>query len=269
MRPTRCAAVAALAALSRCALAQEQPIVSNPWQFGQTAGPNGTDYPPSDDAHDLWIVEDFVTSTDALLTRFESYGTIYPGAQVLTDMTVRIYDDLPTTGRVVAQSTPGSGHIVLSGLNDRLISNFANAYLPAGSYYVVWTVETHPSQIAIYWVQNGDYTVGQGTPTTAWQWNPGLGWAWPSGAIRPVPADLSGQGQSGVNFTLFGTPFPCYPNCDGSTAPPALNFADFSCFLQKFAAGDPYANCDHSTAAPTFNVQDFTCFLQRFATGCP
>jgi len=173
MRLSRCATLAALAALSPCALAQEQPIVSNPWQFGQTAGPNGTDY--ADDTRDLWIVEDFVTSADALLTRFESYGTIYPAPLVLTDMTVRIYDGLPTTGHIVAQSTPGTGRIVVNGINYRLMADFANAYLPAGSYYVVWTVETHPNQIAIFWVQNGDYTIGSGSPSTAWQWNPGLG----------------------------------------------------------------------------------------------
>jgi hypothetical protein len=62
---------------------------------------------------------------------------------------------------------------------------------------------------------------------------------------------------------------PCYPNCDGSTQAPILNVADFTCFLQKFAAGDPYVNCDQSTIAPVLNVGDFTCFLQRFAGGCP
>jgi len=61
----------------------------------------------------------------------------------------------------------------------------------------------------------------------------------------------------------------CYPNCDGSTQAPVLNVLDFTCFLQRFAAGDAYANCDASTAAPTLNVQDFTCFLQKFAAGCP
>ncbi len=61
----------------------------------------------------------------------------------------------------------------------------------------------------------------------------------------------------------------CYPNCDGSTAAPALNVADFTCFLQRFAAGESYANCDQSTAAPVLNVADFTCFLQSFAGGCP
>jgi hypothetical protein len=61
----------------------------------------------------------------------------------------------------------------------------------------------------------------------------------------------------------------CPANCDGSTSVPVLNFADFSCFLQKFAAGDPTTNCDCSTAEPTLNVADFTCFLQKYATDCP
>jgi autotransporter-associated beta strand protein len=62
---------------------------------------------------------------------------------------------------------------------------------------------------------------------------------------------------------------PCYANCDASTQPPVLNVADFTCFLQKYAAGDPYANCDASTQPPVLNVADFTCFLQKYAAGCP
>jgi hypothetical protein len=61
----------------------------------------------------------------------------------------------------------------------------------------------------------------------------------------------------------------CYGNCDGSTNPPILNVLDFSCFLNRFAAGDPWANCDHSTSPPTLNVLDFSCFLNSFAAGCP
>lgn len=69
----------------------------------------------------------------------------------------------------------------------------------------------------------------------------------------------------------------CYANCDGSTTAPFLNVADFTCFLQQFAAAQPlppaqqvthYANCDGSTTSPVLNVADFTCFLQRFAAGC-
>jgi len=61
----------------------------------------------------------------------------------------------------------------------------------------------------------------------------------------------------------------CYANCDGSVIAPTLNVADFTCFLQKFASGDPYANCDGSTQQPVLNVQDFSCFLVKFAAGCP
>jgi hypothetical protein len=62
---------------------------------------------------------------------------------------------------------------------------------------------------------------------------------------------------------------PCYANCDGSTVAPVLNVGDFTCFLQRFAAGDAYANCDASTVPPVLNVGDFTCFLQKYAAGCP
>jgi hypothetical protein len=63
--------------------------------------------------------------------------------------------------------------------------------------------------------------------------------------------------------------YACYANCDRSTIPPALNVADFACFLNAFAAGLAYANCDRSTTPPTLNVQDFACFLNQFAAGCP
>src|SRR5678816_4811569 len=39
---------------------------------------------------------------------------------------------------------------------------------------------------------------------------------------------------------------PCYADCDHSTLAPVLNINDFMCFLNRFAAGDPYANCDGS-----------------------
>ena len=73
-----------------------------------------------------------------------------------------------------------------------------------------------------------------------------------------------------VSFEISGVgAAPCYPNCDGSTAAPVLNVADFSCFLTRYASGDAYANCDGSTQPPALNVQDFSCFLARYATGCP
>jgi hypothetical protein len=70
-------------------------------------------------------------------------------------------------------------------------------------------------------------------------------------------------------FAASGGPPPCYANCDASSTPPILNVADFSCYLNRFAAGDSRANCDQSTTPPVLNVADFACFLNRFAAGCP
>ena len=83
----------------------------------------------------------------------------------------------------------------------------------------------------------------------------------------PAVADgmLLSVGPGGLS--AFGAPL-CYANCDASTTAPMLNVADFTCFLQRFAGGDPRANCDHSTASPVLNVADFSCFLSRFAAGC-
>jgi hypothetical protein len=67
---------------------------------------------------------------------------------------------------------------------------------------------------------------------------------------------------------MINTPVACVANCDCSAIAPALNVQDFACFLNRFAAGDPYANCDGSTVAPVLNVQDFACYLNRFAAGC-
>ncbi len=94
-------------------------------------------------------------------------------------------------------------------------------------------------------------------------------------AAAEVPGSWSGGGATGpYTLTLQGACFvsaapACYVNCDASTTPPTLNVADFTCFLQRFAAGEPYANCDQSTTPPVLNVADFTCFLQGFAAGCP
>ncbi len=87
-------------------------------------------------------------------------------------------------------------------------------------------------------------------------------------AYAPTP-------ETDARFALVVTggtlapPLPCYANCDASTATPVLTAADFSCFLQKFRAGDPGANCDGSTDAPLLTAADFSCFLSAFRAGCP
>jgi hypothetical protein len=65
---------------------------------------------------------------------------------------------------------------------------------------------------------------------------------------------------------LVAAPLPCQADCDASGS---LSGNDFMCFLNKFAAGDPYANCDGSTGSPRLTGNDFLCYLNRYAAGCP
>jgi hypothetical protein len=137
-------------------------------------------------------------------------------------------------------------------------------------------------------VAGGDLTTADGAPANyIARWN---GSAWsplgsgmhmsdlPFGFISSLAVLPTGELAAAGGFSTAGGVVSasfaryrlgCYANCDCSTAAPALNVADFSCFLQKFAAGDSYANCDASVTPPVLNVQDFSCFLQRFAAGCP
>jgi hypothetical protein len=101
-----------------------------------------------------------------------------------------------------------------------------------------------------------------------------------SGGQDGMPASLNDQGdlvfsavfvptQGGAGYFKTRITAGCYANCDGSTATPVLNMADFACFLNRFATGDLRANCDLSGVAPWLNALDFTCFLNRLAAGCP
>jgi hypothetical protein len=55
----------------------------------------------------------------------------------------------------------------------------------------------------------------------------------------------------------------CYADCDESGE---LDFFDFLCFQNAFAAGEEYADCDDSGSLDFF---DFLCFQDEFAAGCP
>jgi hypothetical protein len=148
--------------------------------------------------------------------------------------------------------------------------------LPPGEYWLEWTFEgaTSPSQNVFMPLVS--------PRTTAFDHNARLLNSIDGSAAGPrvwfegregYVAGVSEGRAYGLPFELHGNAIPlppaCYANCDASTAAPALNVADFTCFLQKFAGADPYANCDGSTTAPSLNVADFTCFLQKYAAGCP
>ena len=72
------------------------------------------------------------------------------------------------------------------------------------------------------------------------------------------------EGTMGPTWSFTTEPCStCYPDCDESGE---LDFFDFICFQNAFAAGDPYADCDESGAHDFF---DFICFQNAFAAGCP
>ncbi|MFN0133623.1 MAG: GC-type dockerin domain-anchored protein [Phycisphaerales bacterium] len=81
-------------------------------------------------------------------------------------------------------------------------------------------------------------------------------------SVAQPAATLAVSREASVRLTL------CNANCDASMVEPILNVADFICFTNAYAAGNPYANCDASTVQPVLNVADFVCFLNLFAAGC-
>jgi probable HAF family extracellular repeat protein len=144
---------------------------------------------------------------------------------------------------------------------------------PDGSAIVGYaSIASFPTFIneAVIWTQATgmvgleSYLNAQGVSTTDWELQFGFGVSANGRAFVGLGA-FQGQ-ERGFIVSIPGAS--CYANCDGSTTQPVLNVADFTCFLQRYAAGDSYANCDGSTTQPVLNVADFTCFLQRYAAGC-
>jgi hypothetical protein len=78
----------------------------------------------------------------------------------------------------------------------------------------------------------------------------------------------AGAGAPGSTFGIaqwVGCHNQCYVNCDNSRVGPRLNIDDFTCFINKFAVGDPYVDCDGDRQR---TIADFHCFMTRFAQGC-
>jgi hypothetical protein len=243
----------------------DQIVASLPFIGGQTAGSTGTDYEPPNDHLDLWMIEDFTISQPVRLTRFESRGTVWPEPAFVYDVTARIYRGWPPSGEIVAQSNPGAGSVGPFAGWFIFRTAFDQPFLPPGTYHVVWnasTVTTASLHRPIFWAVAGPHAVGGGAPDNSWLWNPNGGWGWPDN-LKKVPATITGEGQSGTNFILYGDQVGCYADC---TNDGALTAADFGCFQSGFVAGDLYADCNADGA---LNVVDFGCFQTSFVTGCP
>jgi len=92
----------------------------------------------------------------------------------------------------------------------------------------------------------------------------------PGNWVLEVADDAPGLSGVFSMFTITINPGgPCYVNCDASSTSPRLTANDFQCFLNRFAAQDPYANCDGSTGSPLLTANDFQCFINLYAAGCP
>jgi hypothetical protein len=92
---------------------------------------------------------------------------------------------------------------------------------------------------------------------------------WTSASFDPtMPStfeivDFSGVMLASGEILTLEERVACYADCDGSGA---LDFFDFLCFQNAFAAGEPSADCDESGSLDFF---DFLCFQNEFAAGCP
>ncbi|MFN0132600.1 MAG: choice-of-anchor tandem repeat NxxGxxAF-containing protein [Phycisphaerales bacterium] len=103
------------------------------------------------------------------------------------------------------------------------------------------------------------------------------GYAFSRLAVQLIFRNAALPAPQQITRGIFMAEFGCYANCDGSVVAPALNVADFVCFLNRFAADQAlpalqqsgaYSNCDGSITPPAINIADFICFLNRFGAGC-
>jgi hypothetical protein len=198
------------------------------------------------------------------------YIQIWTGAPNAPGSTV-VFGDF-TTNRLVSSTFSNLYRIfntvnATSGTTRPIYANTLSVgtTLPPGTYWVEYATVVNSTPATAHFapnttivgskwpaVANGmQLATGTGVWTTIRDGNPAMAMDFPF-VIRGQVAGSS-----------------CYANCDNSTTAPVLNVGDFTCFLQRFAAGESYANCDNSTTPPVLNVGDFTCFLQSFAAGCP
>jgi len=160
-----------------------------------------------------------------------------------------VYDSAP-----VAIDASG---VVAVGNSRTLINGFANGGEPW-----VWDRVSHRRSLADVLAPFG-VTFDSTNPPYLKQMTSDGRW------LLAVPSASGGPDPNATGFYRIHLPAFCYAKCDGSAGAATLGASDFTCFLQRFASGDPYANCDGSTTSPLLGVSDFICFLQKFRAGCP
>ncbi|MBL9031826.1 MAG: hypothetical protein JNM80_08975 [Phycisphaerae bacterium] len=232
-----------------------------------------------------------IGTTTRMLPAIRAWKVIDPA---VTETTFQI----PSEGRIVVSSRAtslGGGqwhyeYAVYNMNSDRCVGSFT---VPVHASTAVTNIGFHDVD---YLNGDGQGNVNvSGTDWTGVRVGDTIVWAAPTFASTPngnairwgtlynfrfdadIAPNLGGQatigtwkvaGSYGVAAQVPSFPASCYANCDNSTAAPILNVNDFTCFLNKYAAGDTTANCDNSTVVPVLNINDFTCFLNLYAVGC-
>jgi hypothetical protein len=174
-----------------------------------------------------------------------------------------------TSPAVGLPQVPPGGSITLTYCSAKLSEN--NATYDRTTVLVNGTTIDTAGEAASFETRTADLTAYAGQTVT-------LSWFFDS--VDGTLNDYRGWHVDNIRITATGTSctdVACYANCDGSTAPPAVNTGDFTCFLQQYSTAVTlpsaqqqahYANCDGSTTFPQVNTADFTCFLQKYAAGC-
>ena len=124
---------------------------------------------------------------------------------------------------------------------------------------------------------SGTYLVRDTGPIHPWRFHAPGGidsvlWTYADATAIPESCSLSPFSASAwVGQQLNGERLQRFPLTGPGT--PTFEYAGhhvvFNPSAVSAAAGDPYANCDGSTTPPILNVADFSCFLNAFAAGCP
>ena len=182
---------------------------------------------------------------------------------------VRLNDDATTRSQFLPRISidPASGHLAVSWYDCRND--------PANTLAQIWGTASMDGGAT--WIRNVRISAGTSTAVggNSFDYGDYTGLAMYNDVFYPIWADNSNatgdnpNGAGGAMDVYTARVALCYPNCDNSTTAPTLNVLDFACFLNKYAAGDPYANCDNSTTPPVLNVLDFACFINRYSAGCP
>ncbi len=240
---------------SECARDYNDPTTAN-----TTAGFNAL-------AGTYRIADDFQVSAGQTITamRFPAYQTGALGTTI-TALTLQIWDGPPDnpastvvfgdtfTNRMTNVSlsniyrcfntvTPptcgGAPTLPDSGRHIQWVdAGNLNIQLPAGTYWVDFDVAGTAASGPWVPPSTSDTAIGRQCDLSDSNALQSVGGVW-------QPLNDTGQGcaptpvQQKVYFEITATGGGCYANCDNSTTAPVLNVADFTCFLQAFAAGCP------------------------------